>query len=293
VELLIRNTASDEVSIYLWRMIKLFATDIDGTLLDKNRFLSDRTCDELGKLDIPKILISARMPQAMYYLQEALHILESPMICYNGALVLHKMEVLYELTIPFEEIKALTRIGQEFGLHVALYRNTEWFVPVMDQWALREEHNTRVTPAVQDTSVTLDYLEQTKDLGGAHKMMFMGEELAMDTAFAKVEQLFNSKIHAYRSKSTYTEITPKGTSKEVALRKLLELKFPEIEMKDVAAFGDNYNDTDMLAAVGYGVAVENAREVVKKAAGYLTAHHKEDGVARWLEQNVQNVQKNA
>ncbi len=71
------------------------------------------------------------------------------------------------------------------------------------------------------------------------------------------------------------------------MRKLLELKFPEIWIKDVAAFGDNYTDTDILAAVGYGVAVENAREVVKKAAGYLTAHHKEDGVAQWLEENVQ------
>ena len=82
-------------------MIKLFATDIDGTLLDKNRFLSDRTIHVLNKLQVPKILISARMPQAMYYLQEAMEIISSPLICYNGALVLHNSEILYELSIPF------------------------------------------------------------------------------------------------------------------------------------------------------------------------------------------------
>lgn len=267
-------------------MIKLFATDIDGTLLDKNRFISDFTCDILDKLSIPKILISARMPQAMYYLQDALNVLGSPMICYNGALVLHNSEVLYELSIPFDEVKALTEIGKQYGLHVAHYRNDEWFVPVMDQWALREENNTRVTPTIQEVSKTLDYFDATRHLGGAHKVMFMGDEVAMNLAFAKAEQLLNSKVHLYRSKNTYTEITPKGTSKEVALRKLLALRFPEIEMKNVVAFGDNYNDTEMLAAVGYGVAVANGREVVKEAARFVTGHHKEDGVAVWLHENI-------
>jgi hydroxymethylpyrimidine pyrophosphatase-like HAD family hydrolase len=42
----------------------------------------------------------------------------------------------------------------------------------------------------------------------------------------------------------------------------------------------------MLAAVGYGVAVANARAVVKHAARFETAHHKEDGVALWLQQHL-------
>lgn len=267
-------------------MIKLFATDIDGTLLDKNRFLSPRTINVLGQLQIPKILISARMPQAMYYLQEALHITDAPIICYNGALVLHKHAVIYELSIPFNELYQLAQIGQQHGLHVALYRHDEWFVPVMDQWAQREVNNTRVNPIVQDTATTLDYFEKTQHLGGAHKIMFMGDEMYMNSAFAKAEQTSGSKTHLYRSKNTYTEITPSGTSKEVALRKLLTNKFPEISMEQVVAFGDNYNDTAMLAAVGYGVAVANAREVVKQAARFETAHHKDDGVALWLQQHA-------
>lgn len=267
-------------------MIKIFATDIDGTLLDKNRFISDFTLETLSKLDLPKILISARMPRAMYYLQDALNIIGSPIICYNGALILHNSEVLFELSIPFDELKILTEIGEQYNLHVAHYRNDEWFVPVMDQWALREENNTRVTPTVQNTSETLDYFDATRNQGGAHKVMFMGDEVAMNLAFAKAEQLLSSKVHLYRSKGTYTEITPKGTSKEVALRKLLEHRFPEIGMENVVAFGDNYNDTQMLAAVGYGVAVANGREVVKNAARFITSHHKEDGVAKWLKDNI-------
>ncbi|AGC76058.1 hypothetical protein LX97_00732 [Nonlabens dokdonensis] len=267
-------------------MIQLFATDIDGTLLDENRFLSHRTIKTLKELTIPKILISARMPQAMYYLQDALDIMGEAIICYNGALVLHGDEVLFELGIPFDEVQALAAIGEEHGLHVAFYRNEEWFVPALDHWANREINNTRVHPTVQSTAVTLDYLKETSEKGNAHKVMFMGDEDGMDLAFAKAEKELTSKVHLYRSKNTYTEITPKGTSKEVALRKLLEFRFPDIAMKNVVAFGDNYNDTDMLKAVGYGVAVENGRDEVKKAAAYITAHHKKDGVAIWLEENT-------
>jgi hydroxymethylpyrimidine pyrophosphatase-like HAD family hydrolase len=116
--------------------------------------------------------------------------------------------------------------------------------------------------------------------------MFMGDEVAMDAAFAKAEQLLSSSVHLYRSKNTYTEITPAGTSKKVALNLLLDRCFPDVNMDGVAAFGDNYNDTEMLEAVGYGVAVENARDVVKKVASHLTDHHKKDGVARWLKAHI-------
>ena len=54
-------------------------------------------------------------------------------------------------------------------------------------------------------------------------------------------------------------------------------------MDSVVAFGDNYNDIDLLQSVGWGVAVENARMEVKAVANEITHHNKEDGVAASLE----------
>jgi hydroxymethylpyrimidine pyrophosphatase-like HAD family hydrolase len=56
-------------------------------------------------------------------------------------------------------------------------------------------------------------------------------------------------------------------------------------MDQVVAFGDNYNDIDLLQQVGIGVAVGNARPEVKAVANFITLHHKEDGVADFLEKN--------
>lgn len=267
-------------------MIQLIASDLDGTLLDDQRFISPFTARVFGQIDLPKILISARMPRAMYYLQEALNITGEPVICYNGALVLHQDAILHTESIPYTVIKLIAQIGLEYGLHVCLYRNDEWYVEQMDQWASREVHNTRNQPTVQPLTKSLAYFESTAHLGGAHKIMYMGDEHKMNFAFAKAEQLLASQVHLYRSKNTYTEISPRGISKKSALELLLKKRYENIEMTHVAAFGDNYNDTELLAGVGHGVAVENAREEVKKAARHVTAHHKKDGVALWLEENI-------
>ena len=164
-------------------MIKLIATDIDGTLLDKDRFISTRTATIFKQLEIPKVLISARMPQAMHYLQDALDISGTPIICYNGALVLDNDQVLHTESIDYEVIKQIAAIGLENDLHVSLYRNDEWFVEQMDQWAAREVNNTRTQPQIQSLAKSLAYLENSKDQGGAHKIMFMGDADKMDLGY--------------------------------------------------------------------------------------------------------------
>ena len=56
-----------------------------------------------------------------------------------------------------------------------------------------------------------------------------------------------------------------------------------IAMEQIAAFGDDYNDIDMLKSCGVGVAVENALDEVKAAADEICQSNEADGVARWLE----------
>lgn len=267
-------------------MIQLVATDIDGTLLDEHRSLSQQTLNAFKKIQhLPVVLISARMPQAMYYLQDLLDRREMPVICYNGALIKDQDEVIYSTTINYAQLEQLAHIAIQHQLHVSIYRNDEWFVPQLDYWAQREINNTRVTPTVQDVQKTLAYFKETIAAGGAHKVMFMGDEDAMNLAFAKAESL-PASLHLYRSKETYTEISPLDISKKTALELLLKERFARITMGDVVAFGDNYNDVEMIRSVGYGVAVGNARDAVKEVARYETLHHKKHGVAHWLEKYV-------
>lgn len=56
-----------------------------------------------------------------------------------------------------------------------------------------------------------------------------------------------------------------------------------IDMKDVMAFGDSFNDVEMMQAVGFGVAMGNGEESVKALADYVCPSVDEDGVLRGLQ----------
>ena len=55
-----------------------------------------------------------------------------------------------------------------------------------------------------------------------------------------------------------------------------------IKLENTIAFGDDYNDLEMLKHCGIGVAMENASEMVKDVADKITLSNNEDGVGVWL-----------
>ena len=77
------------------------------------------------------------------------------------------------------------------------------------------------------------------------------------------------------------EIAPKPISKATGLKTILDNGY-NFGLDEVVAFGDGYNDIDLLQQVGWGGAVANAFSEVKAVANEVTKHHKEDGVASTL-----------
>lgn len=261
---------------------KLICSDIDGTLLNKDRELSNKTIEVIKDIaPIPFILISSRMPQAMEHLQEELDITHLPLICYNGGLILDGDKVVHSTEIHLNIAKALVHFCSDTQIHSSLYHGREWYVPGMDFWANRESNNTKVIPVSQALEMTLD--QWSSEGKGAHKIMCMGDPAELDALVHFIENNYRDHIIGYRSKPTYLEISPKSISKKTSLETLLDLHYPELGLHNVMAFGDNYNDVDMLSAVGVGVAVENAIDEAKHVANHKTACNIDDGVALFLE----------
>lgn len=260
---------------------KIMFSDIDGTLLNKDRELSPLTIKVIKELQqkIPVILISSRMPEAMRHLQHQLEISHQPLICYNGGLIIKDNETVSSTEIPLPIIEKLQQFNNKMNCHLSLYHNDEWYVPSMDFWAKREENNTKVTPTVlPGDEVIQKWKEEEK---GAHKIMCMGEEAHIDNIVSFLSTNFAEDLHLYRSKDTYLEIANKKVSKLTAIDILLADYF-KLHRDDAVAFGDNFNDVEMLKAVGMGVAVGNAKPEVLEIAKEVTLHGKEDGVANSL-----------
>ncbi|AKP51890.1 Cof-type HAD-IIB family hydrolase [Cyclobacterium amurskyense] len=265
--------------------ISAICTDIDGTLLDKTRQLSTRTLKAFAALpsDFPIILASSRMPGAMAHLLEEFGRVANPLICYNGGFVIRSKNEDYQQVsstyIDANTCREIFAFASETSVHISLYSGDSWFAPSKDKWTVKEEMVTKVKATIDNHHSVLGNWEENSR--GAHKVMCMGTAEEIQWLYDQLIENFSSSLHLYRSKDTYIEIAPKSISKASGLRQILaEAAIP---MAEVLAFGDNYNDISLIEEVGYGVAVANARDEVKKVAKEITESNTADGVAITIE----------
>lgn len=268
-------------------MWKIIFSDIDGTLLDKNRNISTETLNVYEKIkeNTDLVLISSRMPSGMTYFQEALNNRPTPLVCYNGGLVLKNSlsnfleaeNVLLDISIPFETVRFINDYVKDVEVNLSVYSYNNWYTTKQDYWTAREENNTKSTAEL----VTPDFFNHREI--NAHKIMVMGEKVHIDKIYAFLETEIPT-VDLYRAKDTYIEIASKATSKGKAVNVLLEEFYSEVDKKDTIGFGDNYNDMPLFEAVGFCVAMGNGRETLKALADAVTITNKEHGVAVFLEQ---------
>ena len=262
---------------------KMLCSDLDGTLLSTKSDVSEFAISEIARIknSMRIILVSARMPRAMVYLQRRLGILDQPIICYNGALVLRRKEEISSTTIKTETLREIFDLAQLHFTQLGLYFKDEWFVEDNTERVRKEIRYTQSTPVFRNTLDTLKDWER-RDIG-AHKIMLMGTKITADKLYPLLVAQFGENLHLYRSNDTLIEIAPKSVSKLTAIKQLLN---KEETLQNVIAFGDNYNDIEMLQHCGFGVAVGNARKEVKAIADHITLPNFEDGVAEFIKHNL-------
>jgi Cof subfamily protein (haloacid dehalogenase superfamily) len=98
-----------------------------------------------------------------------------------------------------------------------------------------------------------------------------------------ISRKYDCKVISYRGEDRYGFIH-QSAGKIQAIRSLAQSV--HIPLSEIAAFGDDLNDIEMLTECGYGVAVENALAEVKKASGYICESNDNDGVAKFIEKHV-------
>lgn len=255
--------------------IKIIYSDIDGTLLRNDHHISLKTREKILELDkkgIPFILVSARMPDGVRLIQRELGN-KRPMICYSGGLILDEdQNVLYsrqiELGLALEIQAGLER--QCPGICCNTYGGELWVVKDdRNPWVIREEKIT------EGKSVVGKIERVFSQAGGIHKFLLMGspEDIAGGEAFLRASY---PELSVLRSNAYYLEVMDGSVDKAAGVRYLCD-KYG-IPIGEAAAFGDGENDVGMLRAVGYGFAMGNASENVKKQVGNVTKSNEEDGI---------------
>ena len=250
---------------------KMIVTDLDGTLLRSDKTISGYTAsvfDRCRKVGIKIVFATARPVRAVTKWLN-INIKSDACIYHNGAVIRIGDELFQETGIENDIVNKLLGVIKELdGIKAA--------VEINDALYANFDAST-VWPGVEYT--TSDFYSLPKL--SADKIIFI---TADNTEIGKIERLFGKELYWEISENEVLMVMNKEARKRNAARLLAE--HFGVMMSEVAAFGDDYNDVEMLRDSGAGVAVANAIDEAKAAADYICDTNDNDGVAKWLEGNV-------
>ncbi len=253
--------------------VKAVFCDIDGTLLGPGKKISKGVIDSVKKLDIPFILISGRLPDGVRPSNKILGV-EDTFVSFGGGIVVKDGEMIYKNGLDKATALSVEEFAEGSGCAMNFYIDGVWYVTDKDHPMQVEEIKTiGLDPGLSSVS-------KAKETDIINKIMFCGYPEEILVLEEKLKKEFTG-LKIVRSADTLLEVMPESNSKAYGLKLICESL--GIGLNEAAAIGDNFNDLDMLQAVGYPFIMGNAPQELKDYGYEVVASNLEDGVSEALE----------
>jgi Cof subfamily protein (haloacid dehalogenase superfamily) len=250
-------------------LIKMVVFDLDGTLLRTDKTISERTkeilrqCREAG---IKTVYATGRGSDVEILAPSELF---DGKISMNGAIAKVGDKTVYSCIIPCPfarqlllacDKRGLKIVSQIGGVHYANFVLPDEWKDIVGNWEIT------------------DFSKHNKDAA----KLFTYDLTPEDIAF--ITEILPEDLYMVIAVDGVAMIMHKNATKSKAVAVLADLW--GIKETEIAAFGDDLNDIDLLTHVRFSVAMDNALDEVKAAARYVCDTNDNDGVAKWLEENV-------
>jgi Cof subfamily protein (haloacid dehalogenase superfamily) len=259
--------------------IRLVAIDLDGTLLNDSKRISDQTADALRCLPargVKVIIASARPPRSVRQFHSHLQ-LDTLQINYNGALIWDEpaqKPFFHQPMHPGLVRRIIMKSRDSFpDVLVTCEILDKWFTDRFDQ-PYTTETGRLFKP---DVVAPLDtFLNQP-----VTKLMLLGEEKMIAKLESKLVSRFAQHANIVRADPELIQIMDHRVDKAFALK--LVANHYGVPMAEVMAIGDAANDVPMLKAAGVAIAMDNAHPAVKAVAHWVAPSNNDHGVHAALE----------
>ncbi len=275
---------------------KMLVTDMDYTLLNREKKVSERNREAFGKAlekGVHMVVATGRIYTSARVYAKLLGV-STPIIASNGAIIREAVfndpadteKTIFRDILNKEALQEMIRLTHKYGLighfftedtiyseqlmNVSL-RYTEW------NKYLGEEDQVKIR-IVDDLEAAL--LEQGVDILKA---------VVVDSDSEKLQSLRNEinetgLVSVSQSMKDNLEVMNSGVTKGNAVKILAQMY--GIDREEIIAIGDNENDISMIEYAGLGIAMGNAEEALKAAADYITGDYMADGVAEAIEKFI-------
>ena len=278
---------------------RLLLADVDGTLVTKEKLLTERAKAAVKKMreaGIEFAITSGRPPRGMQMLIEPLAI-TTPIAAFNGGLfVKPDLSIIEERVLNKDVVEPVIKIIEDYKLGAWIYRKNDWFVHERHGAHVdREEWTVKFAPIVVDSyEGKMD--EVAKIVGVSDDLDAVARcEKAVREAFGPQTGTQQSHpgrdghptVAAARSQPYYLDVTHPDANKGgvvLTLARMLNLK-PE----EIATIGDMANDVPMFEKGGLSIAMGQASDDVKKSAHEVTTSSEDEGFANAVEKFILNA----
>lgn len=258
------------------RDIRLVLSDVDGTLVTKDKVLTDAAIavvQELRAADIAFAITSSRPPRGLRMYVKPLD-LQVAIAGLNGGLyVTPDFSVVESHTLDLDTAQEAVKLMSEQGLGVWVYTQDDWLVSdkagphvAREAWIL--QFDAKVVP------------EFTKaDLAKAVKIVGVSDDHALVAACeTSARDRLGARASVARSEAHFLDVTNPQANKGAVVGVLSKLL--NIPTAQIATLGDMPNDVSMFRKSGLSIAMGNASDEVKSQAAEVTDTNENDGFAK-------------
>lgn len=254
----------------------LICTDLDGTLLRKNKTISQENIDAIEYFKSEGgyfTFVTGRMPFFSTYVLDTIKP-NAPFGCVNGAGLYDglKGEYVWKAVMPGNVIELIKHIDDNFtdvGIQVNTFYKT--------YFCRENEIMKKFREITKLENIVCHYNDVKEPIA---KILFGSES---EDTIQRIEKMLNThplanEFDFIRSEQTLFEILPKGIGKGTSIIKLCQ--HLNIDADKTVAIGDYNNDISMFKTAGIGIAVSNACKDALKAADFITVSNEENAIAR-------------
>ena len=267
-------------------MIKLVITDLDGTVLESENKVSQKTLEVVKRLKEAGVKLGVATGRPYLGTTSVLKQLNledslDASIFNTGSLIQRNSdgEVIDFRYLTAEDYKDIVKYTEEFDVIVTGF--TEDKLITFD----KDIKNELILDAYI-LKMPIVYEEKEKaDLFKYGRINIMGKKEDVDQAVAALPESFKEKYYMVRNVDFSFEICHKDCGKANAIKRLAKIYNLDIN-SEVLAIGDGMNDIEMLSSVKNSVAMGNAVNEVKNVCRYITDTVTSDGFAKAMEKYV-------
>ncbi len=248
-------------------MNKVLFIDVDGTLISfTSHKVPDSSIDALQKARENGCEIIIATGRAYTDLEDLKEIPYNAVIALNGSdCVLRDGTSIARRQIPLDDFRKALALSEEYGFPIAVENDLGIFVNRRDTQviALAEHVNHPVPPVVDIEKMFVE--------SKCCQLCFYCDKETENDIMRQLPHLSASRWHPI-----FADINVKGVDKSTGMD--IFASYYGIDMSETVAFGDGGNDIPMLRKAGIGIAMGNASETVKAAAGYVTDSVDDNGI---------------